>query len=898
VTEVTKSPEPSRQRGGKGDGGNYRIETGSCSENTGTVTLSGDTFTLVNWHSNFDSLVTVSMTTDSNGVPETDGLNDVYNQNNTFYETSNNQVSDGVTLTGGVNYTESTAYSDNTSINANAGSDFAQVNNAVNTGYDYESGWSTPSSGTTSFGLTHTHTDSSASSDSGHGPSPAGSFGGSNASSLSLVYHASGEPASTVTDTSIFGSGSSGSSGGGEVGMEAAAAWYAVNLDSARLGSYRGGGVGLSAGVYGFYGQLINGSTGAVNEGTATSPPTTTLGLLGGAGSQVLHSLMSGPELRSQLSSTSSTGTLSTQDGSSSSVSHPPQVGYQRGGGSGSSAPGSGDALPAGTPDEEESSRAASYAGAPQEPGVAHSAPQSRAEEETTPSLTENDSPSGSGSSAGGGGPVGNAVPKPVATTASNHAIGDDGGGGSGGDEWGGTANDGGADWGDDDEPGGDGGDNPPQPVVPKPVRMGLANTHAINDDGTPHVPSEAEKRQRADEIFQAAQNRPDGGPTDAEEFKWAQAHGGVAQRTAEAVAEVSSTAALILSGAELAAAVWKLAPGLLGRAAVQMAERKAIQAAPRQGVQLAEELASDGAAGEAAANAATKKPLICFPAGTPVHTPEGRKAIEQIAVGDRVWSYDHRQLRWVERRVLEVFRHQNQGAMATVRVNDETIRATGGHPFWVLDGEGLAERRLPERISAYEAGGQQPGRWVLAIDLRAGDKILRRDGEVSALDSVEVDEAEETVYNFRVFELENYAVGTCGILVHNQNEGGPNAPKGGEPNFTIVGSSQPARKVRFLPNDPSNPGWGLTPTHLRKHFFGNQSTALKQIDPGGTADNWAKYLAELIQSPVTGTTSNGMLDIIKSFPRADGSGLFQMGVRLAPNADGTFNLITVLTKQ
>jgi Pretoxin HINT domain len=115
---------------------------------------------------------------------------------------------------------------------------------------------------------------------------------------------------------------------------------------------------------------------------------------------------------------------------------------------------------------------------------------------------------------------------------------------------------------------------------------------------------------------------------------------------------------------------------------------------------------------------------------------------------------------------------------MATIRVEGETIRATGGHPFWVVDGEDLAERRLPERISAYEVGGRQPGRWVLAVDLRAGDKILRRDGVVSALDSVEVDETEETVYNFRVFELENYAVGRCGVLVHNTNTATPTAPK------------------------------------------------------------------------------------------------------------------------
>ncbi len=99
---------------------------------------------------------------------------------------------------------------------------------------------------------------------------------------------------------------------------------------------------------------------------------------------------------------------------------------------------------------------------------------------------------------------------------------------------------------------------------------------------------------------------------------------------------------------------------------------------------------------------------------------------------------------------------------------------------------------------------------------------------------------------------------------------------------------------MRFRPNDPANPGWGLTPTHLKKHFFGGKPTALQRIDPGGTDDKWALHLAELIHSPATGTTSNGMLDIIKSFPRADGSGTFKMGVRLAPKPDGTFDLITV----
>src|SRR5262249_23649914 len=156
----------------------------------------------------------------------------------------------------------------------------------------------------------------------------------------------------------------------------------------------------------------------------------------------------------------------------------------------------------------------------------------------------------------------------------------------------------------------------------------------------------------------------------------------------------------------------------------------------------------------------AAAKKLSCFPAGTPVHTSAGLKPIEQIAVGESVWAYDHQQLRWVEREVVEVYSLLHQGMMATLQVKGETIRATGGHPFWVVRGEGLAQRPLPVRILAYVAGSLQAGRWVLAQDLRAGDEVLLRHGEVVVLESVQVDVVEEQVYNFTVAELQNYAVG------------------------------------------------------------------------------------------------------------------------------------------
>lgn len=118
-------------------------------------------------------------------------------------------------------------------------------------------------------------------------------------------------------------------------------------------------------------------------------------------------------------------------------------------------------------------------------------------------------------------------------------------------------------------------------------------------------------------------------------------------------------------------------------------------------------------------------------------------------------------------------------------------------------------------------------------------------------------------------------------------------AAKSGVP----LGPGVTTRKINWRPN-AADPNWGLTGTHVNKHLFGSSKYALNKIDPGGNADIWRGYIQDLARRPGTGTTSNGMLDIVGTFPRTGGGGSFRLGIRLSPDSDGSFDLITLLTKQ
>lgn len=85
---------------------------------------------------------------------------------------------------------------------------------------------------------------------------------------------------------------------------------------------------------------------------------------------------------------------------------------------------------------------------------------------------------------------------------------------------------------------------------------------------------------------------------------------------------------------------------------------------------------------------------------------------------------------------------------MVHLIISGTKIDTTEKHPFWVI-GKG----------------------WVNAADLKSGNKVSLKTGEIGNVDSVEVEELDEPVkvYNFEVEDWHTYFVSDIGVLVHNK---------------------------------------------------------------------------------------------------------------------------------
>jgi hypothetical protein len=132
-----------------------------------------------------------------------------------------------------------------------------------------------------------------------------------------------------------------------------------------------------------------------------------------------------------------------------------------------------------------------------------------------------------------------------------------------------------------------------------------------------------------------------------------------------------------------------------------------------------------------------------CFAAGTLVHTPEGRRPIEQMHAGDLVLSQDVTTGALTYQPVLVVHHNKPSKTLRIKMTNDETVVSSVYHRFWR---SGLG--------------------WALARELNPGETLRVLGGQVKVA-SIEPGDV-VPVFNLDVARKRSFFVGQSGMLVHD----------------------------------------------------------------------------------------------------------------------------------
>jgi hypothetical protein len=206
--------------------------------------------------------------------------------------------------------------------------------------------------------------------------------------------------------------------------------------------------------------------------------------------------------------------------------------------------------------------------------------------------------------------------------------------------------------------------------------------------------------------------------------------------------------------------------------------------------------------------------PAICFPAGTLVHTPEGPRAIESIAIGDLVLAWQEETSTVQVRTVTQVVQGSTRSWVDVELVGAATVRSTPSHPFWVES----------ERA------------WIAAGELALGMSVRLCDGrliDVRAAQRVAVDDS--PTFNLSVAEHSNFFVGD-GVLVHNvklKMSRFNRLNRGGFRNY-VLREGGPRGRIyysgMFGPNDDPI---GVAARHARNHNRFNPDTDFLDVQPG-----------------------------------------------------------------
>lgn len=135
---------------------------------------------------------------------------------------------------------------------------------------------------------------------------------------------------------------------------------------------------------------------------------------------------------------------------------------------------------------------------------------------------------------------------------------------------------------------------------------------------------------------------------------------------------------------------------------------------------------------------------LVCFPAGTKVHTQKGLANIEDLFEGDFVLTFNEETKQQEYKPILKKHERFTLQMLSIELPTGEFVRVTPEHRFYCNE------------------------EWIEARDLKPGDLLHLKGGHYTTIISIETLPHYEKVYNFDIEGNENYYVTEDGILVHN----------------------------------------------------------------------------------------------------------------------------------
>ena len=172
-----------------------------------------------------------------------------------------------------------------------------------------------------------------------------------------------------------------------------------------------------------------------------------------------------------------------------------------------------------------------------------------------------------------------------------------------------------------------------------------------------------------------------------------------------------------------------------------------------------------------------------CFTGDTLIQTPQGLRRIDEIKVGDLVYSRDEHfgDSRVQTRRVIKLFRFEERSTLDVTVAYDsereETLRTTPEHPFALQrDADRLddAFRAALESVNLTDAQAdlltkqKTEYEWRPAGKLQLGDRVIDINGRTGMVVAIEPVGMLSTVHNFAVEDHHTYFVGETGTWVHN----------------------------------------------------------------------------------------------------------------------------------